>query len=153
MQNNRPSKEKTLMDMAEVVALRSHDAETKVGSILVSNKTGAVLGTGYNGFARGVDDSALPNTRPDKYKYMIHSETNLLCNLARHGVSTDDSTLYCTMSPCVNCMRTLYQAGITTVICKEKYRDFDSILEMQDLQISQSKTKDGYFVLKYEVKK
>ena len=149
MKNTRPSKNQNFMNMAEIVALRSHDAETKVGSLLISNRTGAILGSGYNGFAHGVDDESLPNTRPDKYDYMIHSETNLLCNLAKHGVSTNDSTLYCTMSPCLNCMRMLYQSGITKVICKEKYRDFDKILAMKDLKIDEEMTPEGFFILKY----
>lgn len=148
----RQSKNQNFMEMAEIVAKRSHDAETKVGSVLVSNRDGSVLGTGYNGFVRGVDDSSLPTTRPDKYNYMVHSETNLICNIAKNGGTTNDSTLFCTMSPCVNCMRMLCQAGITVVICKEKYRDFDSLLQMKDLRIEESKTPEGYFKLSYKVK-
>lgn len=148
----RPSKIKCFMEMAETTAQRSHDAETKVGSILVSNKTQDVLGTGYNGFVRGANDQNLPNTRPEKYKYMVHAEMNLVCNLARRGVSTEDSTLFVTMSPCVTCMRLLYQAGVTKIICKEKYRDFDAIKEMGDLEVVESRTPEGYFELNYQVK-
>lgn len=148
----RPTKNKTFMEMAEITARRSHDAETKVGSVLVSNKTQDILGMGYNGFVRGAKDEKLPNTRPEKYKYIVHSEQNLICNLVRRGVSTDDSTLYCTMSPCVTCMRMLYQAGVTKIICKEKYRDFDSLKEMGDLNIKETITPEGYFVFDYEVK-
>jgi dCMP deaminase len=152
MTRNRPSKNKNFMEMATLASQRSHDDQTQVGSILVSNRTGAILGTGYNGFARGADDQFLPTTRPEKYKYMIHSETNLLCNLAKHGVSTDDSTLYCTHSPCVHCMRMLYQAGITKVICKIKYTDFDTLLSMKDLGIKEEMTGEGYFLLTYGLK-
>lgn len=44
------------MDMASVVSQRSHDAETKVGAILVNNNSGAIVATGFNGFVRGADD-------------------------------------------------------------------------------------------------
>lgn len=148
----RPSRNTVFMEMALATAKRSHDAETKVGSILVSNKTQDPLGTGYNGFIRGAKDDRLPNTRPEKYQYIVHSEMNLLCNLAKRGISTEDTTLYCTMSPCTTCTRLLYQAGVTRIICLEKYRDFDTIKKMGDLEISESMTPEGFFELLYKIK-
>lgn len=148
----RPSKNKTFMEMAITTSKRSHDQETKVGSVLVSNKTQDVLGTGYNGFIRGANDSILPKTRPDKYQYIVHSEQNLICNLARRGVSTEDTTLYCTMSPCSNCARLLFQAGVTKIVCLEKYKDFDSLKKMMDLEIVESISDEGYFELSYRLK-
>ena len=74
---------------ALVVAEMSPDAETKVGSLLINSTTGAVLGSGYNGFARGANDDAIPNTRPEKHNYVIHSEANLIYNSARHGIVTE----------------------------------------------------------------
>lgn len=121
--------------MAMAVANNSHDIETKVGALLIHSKTGALLSTGFNGFIRGADDKSLPNTRPDKYPYMVHAETNLIFNCARHGVSTNDCILYCTLSPCVNCARAIWQAGISEVYFKEKYRDFDINCNMQDLDL------------------
>ncbi len=119
---------------AEVVAESSPDEQTKVGALLINSKTGAVLGSGYNGFIRGAPDDKLPKTRPDKYPYMVHAETNLIYNCARHGISTDECWVYCTLSPCVNCLRCLYQCGITVVVFKEKYRDFDTQAAMMDMK-------------------
>lgn len=140
------------MEQAEVVAKRSHDAETIVGSILVSNKSGAVLATGFNGFVRGTNDKLLPRTRPDKHKFMVHSEENLVANCAKHGISMDDCTLICTHSPCIKCMRLIFQCGITRVIIKNKYRDFESLKLMEDIHIEESQTPEGYFELTYVVK-
>lgn len=120
---------------ALAIAENSPDAETKVGAILIHAKTGAVLSQGFNGFIRGAPDSKLPKTRPDKYPYMVHAETNLIYNCARHGVSTDESFVFCTPSPCINCCRALYQSGIKQVIFKDKYRDFDKQQEMEDLKL------------------
>lgn len=145
----RPTKLQTYMEIAEAVSRRSHDAETQVGSTLVNNKTGAVIATGFNGFVRGAPDNKLPNTRPDKYKYIVHSEMNLIANCARHGISMEDTTLVCTLSPCVACMRVLWQCGITHVICKQKYRDFDSILQMGDIKVDITETPEGYYQLSY----
>jgi len=123
------------MAMAEVAATRSHDAETKVGSILVKDATGAVVATGCNGFVRGADDTVLPNTRPDKYDYMVHSEMNLIANCARHGISMEGCFVVCTLTPCKVCMRLLWQSGVVRVVAKEIYRDFDDILAMKDIGI------------------
>lgn len=152
--HKRISKNTYFMNLATEASKRSHDAETQVGCVLVSNATDNILGTGYNGFVRGANDENLPNLRPDKYEYMVHSEMNLLISLARlGGIGTNNTTLYCTWSPCVNCMRMLYQAGITRVIVRNAYRDFDKLKEMKDLMITQKETPEGYLELSYSIKK
>jgi dCMP deaminase len=145
----RPTKNENYMEIAEAVSKRSHDAETKVGSLLVNNSNGAIIATGFNGFARGVDDTKLPNTRPDKYKYIVHSEMNLIANCAKNGISMDNCTLYCTLTPCESCMRMLWQCGITNVIAKQKYRDFDKIVNMMDLYVEEETTSEGFIKLNY----
>jgi dCMP deaminase len=147
---SRPSKHQYFMDIAIQVSKRSHDAQTQVGCVLVSNKSDQILGTGYNGFVAGVDDNIIPNLRPEKYDYIIHSEMNLLTSLARNGGSgTDNTTLYCTLSPCSRCMRHLYQAGITRIIVKDKYHDYESLKNLIDLKIEESITVEGFYEIKY----
>lgn len=124
------------MKIAEVVSESSHDEDTKVGSILIDGESGAILSTGYNGFIRSAPDEKLPKTRPDKYQYIIHAEQNLICNASRHGISMDGGILICTMSPCIHCIRLLYQCGIKEIYCKELYKDFQDNINMLDLQIS-----------------
>lgn len=145
----RPSKIKNYMDVAEIVAQRSHDSETKVGAVLVSNNSGAILSTGYNGFVRGVKDSELPTTRPGKYEYILHAEQNLICNAARHGISLENSTLVCTHSPCKLCMRMLVNSGITRVITKHLYKDFNEILNMKDINVEVSTDEEGFYHITY----
>lgn len=144
------SKLSLYMERAEVAAKGSHDAETKVGAVLVKNSSGAVIADGFNGFVRGAPDAVLPNTRPDKYKYIVHAEANLIANCVRHGISTDDCTLVCTMSPCVTCMRLLYQSGITRIVVKDKYRDFDQLVLMEDIEIIEARTPEGFWELTYK---
>jgi dCMP deaminase len=137
------------MGIAEAVSLRSHDTETKVGAILVKNDTGMVVATGHNGFVRGASDEDLPTTRPDKYEYMVHAEENLLAHCAKSGISIDDCTLIITLSPCQKCLRLMWQSGITTVVCRDLYRDHK--IDMEDIDIEQTTTKEGYYELKYRV--
>lgn len=140
----RPSKLQNYMEIAETVAKRSHDAETKVGSILINNASGAIIATAFNGFVRGAPDAILPNVRPDKYKFIIHSELNLISNCARHGISMEDTTVICTMSPCVQCTRFLANCGVTQVIVKTLYKDFDEVLAMEDIKVQLNHEADFY---------
>lgn len=148
----RPSKYRAAMNMAKQAAELSHDSETQVGSVLIKNSNGAVIASGYNGFVRHAPDDKLPTTRPDKYPYMMHSEKNLVSNCARLGIAMDDCTVVCTHSPCVDCMRFLWQCGITRVVCEIKYRDFDVIKNMMDLSVKSTDLDDGLTLLEYEVK-
>ncbi len=139
------------MDIAQTIAQRSHDAETKVGAVLVNNASGAIVATGYNGFVRGAPDDILPNTRPDKYEYIVHAEQNLICNSAKHGISMNNCSLVCTLSPCKLCMRMLLNCGITKVIAKDLYKDFNDILQMQDIKVEVEKKEDGFYHISYKV--
>jgi len=141
------------MDMAEVVSARSHDAETKVGAILVNNASGAIMATGYNGFVRGANDTALPNTRPLKYELILHAEDNLIANCARHGISMENCMLVCTLSPCKHCMRMMINCGITKVVVKALYKDFEQILAMPDVKVTMEQKDDGFYYIEYNVGK
>lgn len=133
---------------AEQAAKRSPDAETKVGAALVNSFTGAVVAMGFNGFIRGANKQLLPKTRPDKYPYMVHAEVNLIANCARHGISMENCEMYCTLSPCVSCMRNIWNCGITRIYVKELYKDFEDIKKMKDLHVSINKI-GPYYVLEY----
>jgi dCMP deaminase len=92
---------------------RSHDTQTQCGCVLVKNRTN--ISSGYNGFIRGIDDHALPSTRPKKYPFMIHAEANAVYNAVRNGQSTLGATAYITAVPCLQCLQMLYQCGIAEI--------------------------------------
>lgn len=130
-----PKKLKYYYERALATSRLSPDPATKVGALLIHPESGAVIAEGYNGFIRGAPDKELPTTRPEKYDYIVHAETNLVCNAVRHGISTDKCVVFCTLSPCVKCMRFLYQAGIKTIYFKDFYSDFQQCSSMLDLLI------------------
>jgi len=119
------------LQIASVVALRSHDAETCVGCVLVGPDH-RILGTGYNGFPPGFPDDALPVHRPDKYPYMVHAEVNALVSVAK---DLTGATCYCTISPCIDCTKMLLTARIARVVCREIYAnsDWDKVCELLQL--------------------
>jgi deoxycytidylate deaminase len=82
--------------------------------VLVSGNT--KISCGYNGFIRKIDNSLLPNTRPEKYPFMIHAEANAVYNAVREGKSTKGAIAYITSQPCSSCLQTLYQCGVEKII-------------------------------------
>lgn len=149
----RQSKNENYMEHACVAAKRSHDTETQVGAVLVNSNSGAIIATGFNGFVRGARDEDLPTRRPEKYEYIVHAEVNLIANCARNGINTNGCIVYCTLSPCKACMRLLYNCGITKVIVKELYRDFEDIKSMKDIEVSVDGSENEPFItIKYETR-
>lgn len=114
---NRPNWIDYFLGLAVVVSQRSHDAQTQHGCVIV-DQNNRILGVGYNGFARGLDDSKLPDTRPDKYHWMIHAERNALSNCV---VRPDNATAYVTGQCCNDCLMALWQEGVSTVVMMNKH--------------------------------
>ena len=111
---NKPlSWEEYFMTLALVASLKSKDASTQVGAVLIDNKTRKVISSGYNGFPRYLDDSKIPQTRPEKYLYVVHAELNAILHAERN---LSDCTLYVTSFPCSECMKAVIQTGIKNVI-------------------------------------
>lgn len=105
--------EEYFMMLAVVASLKSKDPSTQVGAVIVDNKTRKVVSAGYNGFPRNVDDSKLPQTRPDKYQYVVHAELNAILH-ARQDLT--GCSLYVSVFPCADCMKAIIQTGIKTVV-------------------------------------
>ena len=106
----RPSWDEYFGLLVQVIAMRSDDAETKVGAIVVDHKN-RIVATGYNGTPRGTD---LPKTRPEKYPYMVHAEENALLFAPEDLFNCRIYILG--MTPCNVCARMIIQKGITEVI-------------------------------------
>ena len=116
----KESKLKNYMDMARSMAKNSPDAETKVGAIMLSEE-GRIIASSFNGFLRGANDDKLPKTRPDKYTFIQHAERNMLYNCAYEGIRTKNTTIICTLSPCLDCLRACFQSGVSHIIFEETY--------------------------------
>jgi dCMP deaminase len=113
--------------------LVSSDSQSKVGAgIFNFNKIAMVAS---NTFVNGA--VGLPDTRPDKYQYIIHAEANLIYEAARLGIPLDKKIVICTLSPCQNCIRTMFQAGIREVYYRDLYPAHNT--EMRDIKVIETK--------------
>lgn len=109
--NTRPNWTNYFLGLAKVVSLRSHDVHTQHGCV-ITDQNNRILGVGYNGFPKGMNDSILPTTRPEKYTWMIHAERNALSNCV---IRPDNGIAYVTGQCCNDCIMALWQEGITEV--------------------------------------
>lgn len=118
------------MLQAVIASWRSPDPNTQVGAVVV-DKNKCIVGTGYNGFPRGITTRSLPwdkdkeDPLENKYAYVVHAEKNAITN--SRG-SLEGCTLYVTLFPCNECMKDIIQAGIREIIfLEDPYCDQPSV--------------------------
>ena len=131
VENNRPSYDEYFMEMAHVVSKRSTCLRRKVGAILVKDKH--ILSTGYNGAPKGLShcfdvgcirqDMSVKSGERHELCRGLHAEQNAIIQAAVFGVSISGSTLYCTNTPCVVCVKMLINAGVKEIIHSGEYPD------------------------------
>lgn len=110
---------------AVMVSLKSKDASTKVGCVIVDD-TNTQVSMGYNGFPRGIDESGLSWSKDmlnglinTKIPYVVHSEVSALLNASRSVRGCD---VYVTLQPCSECAKTLAASRIKRVFyLNERY--------------------------------
>ena len=100
-----------------VVALKSKDPMTKVGSIIAHGTRQLV--EGYNGFPQEMLELSTMWERPAKYDWVVHAEQNAIAWAARRGISIEGGTMYTSLHPCAHCARLIAAAGIVEVVYDE----------------------------------
>ena len=102
--------------IAEVVARKSKDRQSRVGAVIVSSD-GVIVSTGYNGLARGVyDSSQILDDKDEKLRWICHAEFNAIMNAVQSGIALKECTIYVNKFPCLACCNAITQAGISKVV-------------------------------------
>ena len=121
------------MECAEVFAKLSTAKKLQVGAIIVKDQR--IISIGYNGTPEGwcnVCEDEHNKTKPE----VIHSEMNCINKLARSTESGENSTMFITHSPCMECAKSIYGAGIKEVYFKNFYRDDSGIIFLKKCGIN-----------------
>jgi dCMP deaminase len=135
------------IDIAERVAEESHARRRKVGSIIV--KDGRIISMGWNGMPSGWDNDCEDRVYANEWSIdnnvwdyedddgrpynlvtkpeVLHAESNAIAKLAKSTESGEESDLYITLSPCIECAKLIHQSGISRVFYKTPYRDDSGI--------------------------
>ena len=115
--------DKTYIKMAREWASLSKAERKKVGCIIV--KEGAIISDGYNGTPKGFDNQC---EDIDYFNQLItreevlHAESNAITKLAKSTQSSVGSTMYITISPCIECAKLIIQSEISRVVYGDFYR-------------------------------
>jgi dCMP deaminase len=128
MKNLYLSWDEYFMGISIFTSLRSKDPSSKVGAVIVNTKN-HIVGTGYNGFIAGINESHLNwgregNWLDTKYPYVVHAEANAILNSTTNNL--ENCRIYTTLFPCNECAKQIAQKGITEVIyLSDKYKNQD----------------------------
>lgn len=118
------------MSQSHLIALRSTCERLTVGATIVRDNR--IIAGGYNGSVSGSDHCI------DEGCYVIdghcvrtvHAETNAILQCAKFGVQTDGAEIYVTHFPCLQCCKSIIQAGIKTVYYAADYRNHPYATEL-----------------------
>ena len=119
------------MKMAQDVSQLSYARRLKVGTVIVKDN---VVTFGYNGTPAGWDNNCEDELIDERWYVtlktkpeVLHSEANALMKISKSTISSEGATLFCTHSPCIDCAKMIYQAGIFTVYYRDEYKSSDGI--------------------------
>lgn len=122
------------MDTAERFSELSHARRLKVGAIIV--KDDRIISIGYNGMPAGWDNNCEDEiydedgfhitlkTKPE----VLHAERNALDKLAKGNEGGDGAVLFVTHSPCLECAKSIYGAGIKAFYYRKNYRSQEGLV-------------------------
>ncbi len=102
----------------------SYCKRAKVGTLIV--KDNMIISDGFNGTPTDFDNQC-EDCNDTTHWYVLHSEANAILKCAKNGVSCKNGTIYLTHSPCKECAKLIFQAGITRIVYNYNYRDSDGI--------------------------
>ena len=110
--------------MACIWSENSYCTRRQVGALIVKDKM--IISDGYNGTPSGLE-TICEDENDVTFPYVLHAEANAITKIARSGNNSQDSTLYVTDSPCIECAKLIIQAGIKRVVYKRAYRLTDGV--------------------------
>ena len=116
--------DQSYLDMAAIWARNSYCRRRQVGALIVKDRM--IISDGYNGTPSGFENVCEDEAGVTK-PYVLHAEANAISKVAKSGNSSDDSTLYVTAAPCLECAKLIIQAGIRRVVYRDEYRLTDGV--------------------------
>jgi len=123
---NQKDWDKFYLNVCSLIAEQSYADDRKVGAIIVKDDN--IISFSYNGTARGTDNDTQSNP-------VLHAEAYAISKVARSNLSTEGATLYCTLSPCIDCSKLIYSSGIVRVVYQSEYKCTKGIEYLKKLSV------------------
>ena len=108
------------LNMATEWAQLSHCHRKKVGALVVKDRM--IISDGFNGTPTGFENPCEDDDNYTKW-YVLHAEANAITKVAGSTASAYGATLYLTLSPCKECSKLVFQAGIKRLVYMNEYKD------------------------------
>ncbi len=108
------------LKMATEWAQLSHCHRKKVGALVVKDRM--IISDGFNGTPTGFENPCEDDDNYTKW-YVLHAEANAITKVAGSTASAYGATLYLTLSPCKECSKLVFQAGIKRLVYMNEYKD------------------------------
>lgn len=112
------------LQMALIWARNSYCKRRQVGALIVKDKM--IISDGYNGTPAGFEN-VCEDENNVTLPYVLHAEANAITKVAKSNNSSENSTLYVTTSPCMECAKLIIQSGIGRVVYCNRYRITDGL--------------------------
>ena len=164
----KPKIIKAHMEVAGTYAKLSTARRLQVGAIVV--KDDRIISIGYNGMPAGWDNDCeyrdydlardfngnyfaysykeYPledehgryklKTRPE----VLHAEANAIAKVARSPESAENSAIFVTHAPCIECAKLIYQSGIKQVFYRDNYRSEAGVAFLKQAGITINKVEE-----------
>jgi dCMP deaminase len=125
-------------EIAKLMAKRATCERSQVGCVITLK--GRIITTGYNSSPSGTphccDVGCLIEPDTGRCIRTIHAEAGAISFAARNGISLEGSSIYVTLSPCLDCAKLILNAGISSVFYGEEYRKPDGIIFLRNSGVS-----------------
>ncbi len=112
--------DKAYLRIAKEWGKLSYCNRKQVGAIIVKNRM--IISDGFNGTPTGFENECEDENGDTKW-YVLHAEANAISKVAGSTQSSKEATLYITLSPCKECSKLIFQAGIIRVVYSKAYKD------------------------------
>ena len=122
--------DQAFMDICGVIARQSECVSHSVGAVITLENS--IVATGFNRTftdANSCQDhfvsySALEQSI-EHHEWSrvneLHAEQDAIVNALRTGITISGATIYCSFSPCEDCMKLIVASGISRVVYEEEY--------------------------------
>lgn len=132
----RISWDEYFMAQSHLLSLRSTCSRLSVGATIVKDKR--IVSGGYNGSIKGDEHCIDVGCKVVEGHCVrtIHAEINAILQCSKFGVGTEGATIYVTHFPCLNCTKSIIQAGIKEICYANDYRNNEyarELLEKSDV--------------------
>ena len=131
-----------------VLSMRSTCQRLMVGAVIVRDSR--VIAGGYNGSVSGeahcVDEGCY--LEDGRCVRTIHAEMNAIIQCAKFGVHTEGAEIYVTHFPCLQCTKSIIQAGIRKIYYLHDYHNHtyaNQLLKQAGIEIHKGEIPETFF--------